>query len=104
MSVSGAYLPSLIIPVHNAPDVLDRCLESVYATVPDGAEVIVIDDASTDGEVTSVLHRWQKRAGPSWQFHFQKQNLGFVATVNRGMKMTQRDIVLLNSDTEVTPG
>ena len=102
--MSGAGLPSLIIPVHNAPDVLDRCLESVYATVPDGAEVIVIDDASTDGEVTSVLHRWQQRAGPSWQFHFQKQNLGFVATVNRGMKMTQRDIVLLNSDTEVTPG
>jgi len=102
--MSGAGLPSLIIPVHNAPDVLDRCLESVCATVPDGAEVIVIDDASTDGEVASVLHRWQQRVGPSWQFHFQKQNLGFVATVNRGMKMTQRDIVLLNSDTEVTPG
>ena len=102
--MSGAGLPSLIIPVHNAPDVLDRCLASVYATVPDGAEVIVIDDASTDARVTNVLHRWQQRAGPSWQFHFQQQNLGFVATVNRGMKKTQRDIVLLNSDTEVTPG
>jgi GT2 family glycosyltransferase len=104
MSVSGACLPSLIIPVHNAPDELDRCLASVCATVPAGTEVIVIDDASTDAEVTNVLHRWQQRAGPSWQFHFQQQNLGFVATVNRGMKMTQRDIVLLNSDTEVTPG
>jgi GT2 family glycosyltransferase len=90
--------------VHNAPDELDRCLASVCATVPAGTEVIVIDDASTDAEVTNVLHRWQQRAGPSWQFHFQQQNLGFVATVNRGMKMTQRDIVLLNSDTEVTPG
>ncbi len=101
---ADAGLPSVIIPVHNAPDVLDRCLASVCATVPAGVEVIVIDDASTDGEVTSVLHRWQQRVGPSWQFHFQKQNLGFVGTVNRGMKMTQRDIVLLNSDTEVTPG
>jgi GT2 family glycosyltransferase len=102
--MSGAELPLLIIPVHNAPDELDRCLASVYATVPARAEVIVIDDASTDVEVTNVLQRWQQRAGPSWQFHFQQQNLGFVGTVNRGMKMTQRDIVLLNSDTEVTPG
>jgi GT2 family glycosyltransferase len=101
---ADAGLPSVIIPVHNAPDELDRCLASVCATVPDGTEVIVIDDASTDGKVTSVLHRWRQRTGPSWQFHFQNQNLGFVGTVNRGMKMTQRDVVLLNSDTEVTPG
>jgi GT2 family glycosyltransferase len=101
---ADAGLPSVIIPVHNAPVELDRCLASVCATVPAGSEVIVIDDASTDAEVANVLHRWRQRAGPSWQFHFQKQNLGFVGTVNRGMKMTQHDVVLLNSDTEVTPG
>ena len=104
MSLPGDLLPSVIIPVHNAPDELDRCLESVYATVPAGAEVIVIDDASQDAEVRNVLHRWQQRAGPSWHFRFQQQNLGFVGTANRGMEMTRRDVVLLNSDTETTTG
>jgi len=97
-------LPSVIIPVHNAPDELDGCLASVYSSLPAGAEVIVIDDASSDAEVSNVLHRWRQRAGPSWRFRFQQQNLGFVATVNRGMKMTRNDVVLLNSDTVTTPG
>lgn len=104
MNKPGAGLPAVIIPVHNAPGELDCCLASVYATVPAGTEVIVIDDASTDAQVTIVLQRWQQRTGPSWQFNFQQQNLGYVGTVNRGMKMTRRDVVLLNSDTETTAG
>jgi GT2 family glycosyltransferase len=102
--MSGAGLPSVIIPVHNAPAELDSCLASVYETVPAGAEVIVIDDASTDDKVSNVLRRWRQRAGPSWRFRFQQRNLGFVGTVNRGMEMTRRDVVLLNSDTETTSG
>lgn len=102
--MTGGGLPTVIIPVHNAPAELDHCLESVYATVPAGAEVMVIDDASTDAKVTHVLGRWQRQTGTSWQFHLQRQNLGFVGTVNRGMEMTRRDVVLLNSDTITTTG
>jgi GT2 family glycosyltransferase len=100
----GASLPSVIVPVHNAPDELDGCLASLAATVPADAEVIVIDDASQDAAVTTVLTHWQQRTGSRWQFLFQPQNLGFVSTVNRGMQMTRGDVVLLNSDTEVTTG
>ena len=102
--MTNADLPSVIIPVHNAPAELDRCLASVVETVPARVEVIVIDDASQDIAVRNVLHRWQQRTGPSWCFLVQEQNLGFVGTVNRGMEMTQRDVVLLNSDTETTAG
>jgi GT2 family glycosyltransferase len=99
-----ASLPAVIIPVHNAADELDRCLESVYRTVPAGVEVIIIDDASTDTGPGSVLNRWRQRAGSSWHFHYQENNLGFVGTVNRGMEMTRNDVVLLNSDTVTTAG
>jgi GT2 family glycosyltransferase len=102
--MTGAVLPSVVIPVHNAPRLLDRCLASVDATVPAGTEILVIDDASTDSEVSEVLARWQKRVGPSWRFWSQRRNLGFVRTANRGMEMAQGDVVLLNSDTEVTSG
>ncbi len=101
---SGVGLPSVIIPVYNAPAELDRCLATLYQTVPVDAEVVVIDDASPDAEVRYVLDRWQQRARSSWQFVFQKHNLGFVGTVNRGIEMTQHDVVLLNSDTETTTG
>jgi GT2 family glycosyltransferase len=100
----GAALPAIIIPVHNAPDELERCLASVYRTVRDTVQVIIIDDASSDPEIGNILSRWQKRAGTSWHFPHQEINLGFVGTVNRGIQMTQGDVVLLNSDTETTPG
>ncbi len=102
--LTGTGLPAVIIPVHNAPDELDHCLASVHASLPAGAEVIVIDDASTDAEVSNVLDFWRRQAGPSWRFCIQQQNLGFVATANRGMEMTRLDVVLLNSDTVTTPG
>jgi len=101
---SAEMLPTVIIPVHNAPRELQRCLASVAATVPANTEVIIIDDASQDEQVGSVLADWQQRVGARWIFDFQPDNLGFVATVNRGMEMARGDVVLLNSDTEVTGG
>lgn len=97
-------LPSVIIPVHNAADDLARCLESVRATVPGTAGVIVIDDASTDPRVEEVLDDGRRRAGAGWVFEANPRNLGFVATANRGLRMAGGDAVLLNSDTQVTKG
>jgi len=97
-------LPSVIIPVHNAPRELDRCLASLAATIPADTKVIIIDDASSDEGVKDVLDHWRLAAENRWRILFQQQNLGFVATVNRGMEMTGGDVVLLNSDTEVTTG
>lgn len=97
-------LPAVVIPVHNAADDLARCLDSVRGTVPAGAAVIVIDDASTDPAVNEVLRGFRKGAVADWAFETNPRNLGFVATVNRGIEMTGGDVVLLNSDTEVTTG
>lgn len=100
----GAGLPSIIVPVHNASYELNRCLESLAATIPEDAEVIIIDDASEEAAVGQVLAHWEQQTGKHWRFRFQQENLGFIATVNRGMQMTTGDVVLLNSDTEVTQG
>jgi GT2 family glycosyltransferase len=102
--LSARAFPSVVIPVHNAADDLARCLESVSATLPEAAEVIVIDDASTDPRVNEVLNDCRRRAGGGWVLESNPRNLGFVATANRGLRMTRGDVVLLNSDTEVTSG
>ena len=66
--------------------------------------MLLIDDASPDPEVHQVLRTWQGRVGPRWRFLRNRDNLGFVATANRGMERCDGDVVLLNSDTEVTSG
>jgi len=104
VAASGSDLPTVIVPVHNAPAELNGCLRSLRETLPDDAKVLIIDDASTDPETGRVLSRWQSRAGSRWQFLENERNLGFVATVNSGMNLAAGDVVLLNSDTEVTSG
>jgi GT2 family glycosyltransferase len=51
-----------------------------------------------------VLRRWRERLPVNWKFHVNQKNRGFVATANLGMRLTQNDVVLLNSDTEPAPG
>lgn len=67
---------------------------------PSWAELIVINDASPEPELTDWL---RKRAQDnSFKLLENENNLGFVATVNRGMKLhSKRDVLLLNSDVEV---
>jgi GT2 family glycosyltransferase len=97
-------LPAVVIPVYNAAPELDRCLRTVCATVPPGSEVLIIDDASPDPAVAAVLQDWLGRGLPGWRFLRNPANLGFVGTANRGMRLCRGDVVLLNSDTEVTRG
>ena len=95
---------SVIIPVFNAPNELDRCLFSLDETLGHSIPVILIDDASTDPAVATVLNKWRQNSSSGWQFLSNEKNLGFVATVNCGMRSVDTDVILLNSDTEVTPG
>jgi GT2 family glycosyltransferase len=101
---SPGTLPDVIIPIHNAPAALEACLESVLRTVPQEARVLLLDDASGDTAIQPLIKHYLDLAGPGWVSEYQAVNLGFVGTVNRGMQMTQGNVVLLNSDTIVTPG
>ena len=97
-------LNTVIVPVHNALEELQACLESLHQTVPAGTEVLLLDDASDDPRIQPLLRRWQKQAGPTWRVDVQSRNLGFVGTANRGMEMARGSVVLLNSDTILSPG
>lgn len=97
-------LPLIIVPVFNAMDHVEACLESIARTVPPDAEVLLIDDASTDKRLLPILQSWVNEAKPVRRLLIHKENRGFVATVNEGMKLAGTDVVLLNSDTVVTTG
>jgi GT2 family glycosyltransferase len=101
---NGMAQVTVVVPVFNAPDELDRCLASVFSTVSRGTDVLIIDDASTDPATSEVIDCWRSKAPAAWKFQANRVNRGFVATANAGMRACLNDVILLNSDTEVTPG
>lgn len=94
----------VIIPVHNGGAAVAGCLDAVLErTRGPGVELLVIDDASTDPAIVELLDEHQAR-GSITLLRFD-ENRGFTRTVNEGMRWADgRDVILLNSDTEVGPG
>lgn len=103
-AMPDAITVDIIIPVYRGLEETRRCLDSVLADRhrPAGS-VIVIDDCSPEPELSQWL--MELAASGSIRLLQNKTNLGFVQTVNRGMKeAAPHDVVLLNSDTEVPEG
>lgn len=96
-----APVPTVVIPVYNAADDLERCLHSVERHTTTEARLLLIDDASTDPRVSTILARYQGR--PFIRILRNVHNHGFTRTVNIGVDSCDGDVVLLNSDTEVGP-
>jgi GT2 family glycosyltransferase/glycosyltransferase involved in cell wall biosynthesis len=94
----------VVIPVYNAPGDLERCVASVLAHTRGGYRLILIDDASPDPRVREVFARLGARGLPQLTLLANETNLGFTGTANRGLRLSDNDVVLLNSDTEVTAG
>lgn len=94
----------IIIPVYNAYEDLQRCLDSVLRTTMPQHRIVMIDDCSTDSRIADYFEMLKNRVDPRLHLFRNDINLGFVGTVNRGMALGQSDVVLLNSDTVVTTG
>jgi GT2 family glycosyltransferase/glycosyltransferase involved in cell wall biosynthesis len=87
--------------VHNAPEALERCLGALFRNTRFPAALLILDDASTDERVAELLEAIRDVDGV--RILRSDVNQGFVATANRGFTEAKGDVVLLNSDTRVTP-
>ena len=86
---------STLVVCWNNTGFLGRCLESV----PAGSELIVVDNASTDGSPDLAAERF-----PSARLIRLSQNKGYAAGVNRAAaEATGTYLLLLNPDAEATP-
>lgn len=92
----GTPSVSIVIPSWNSESQLKQNLPSVFAAATKvKAEIIVIDDASSLDQSAVYL----RSLGKKIRFYVNKNNGGFSATVNRGVKLATGDVViLLNTD------
>lgn len=89
---------SLIIPVYNKAPFLRRCLDSVAEQMRADAQVIVIDDASTDGSDKIILEYSE------FDRIYLLENGGVSAARNEGLDYAKADAVaFLDADDALLP-
>ncbi|WP_259069812.1 glycosyltransferase family 2 protein [Mucilaginibacter sp. X4EP1] len=97
-----SYIPKVAVVIlnWNGKKYLQRFLPSVLSSVWPNLEIIVGDNASTDGSVEFIRQEY-----PSVSIIQNDANYGFTGGYNKVLEHVDADYyILLNSDVEVAPG
>jgi GT2 family glycosyltransferase len=87
-------LVSVTLVTYNSGRFIRRCLESVLAQNYPNLEIVVIDNASTDG-TEDILEQFEDRC----EIVYNEENIGFAAAQNQAIGLSSGDWVLtLNPD------
>ena len=96
----GTPLITVIIISYNTCAITLKCLRDLHAAMSCPAEVIVVDNASTDGSAQAIA-----RDFPSVHLIRNDRNAGFSSANNQAMRVARGEyFLLLNSDAFVVPG
>ena len=100
MTPARPPLFSIIVVNYNGLSFLKGCFDSLLGTTYPSVEILMVDNGSTDGSVPFV-----ERNYPQVKLIKSPTNLSYSGGNNLGIRHASGDyIVLLNNDTEVTPG
>ena len=88
---------SIIVPVYNAENYLEKCLQSVFNQDFDDYEVVIVNDGSTDGSV-KVIQKFIRKYNEKIVL-IEKENGGLSLARNIGIqKATGEYVTFLDSD------
>lgn len=96
----GTALPvTVIVPAYNAAATLERAVSSVLAQSMPAAEIVLVDDASTDGTWEEVERLRTTVAGPKLTTIRLVENSGAADARNAGWNVATQDyIAFLDAD------
>ena len=83
-------LISIIIPVYNVKNYLDRCMDSVTHQTYTNIEILIIDDGSEDGS-GNLCDIWAEKDKRIKVFH--KQNGGLSSARNYGLRRAKGEFI-----------
>lgn len=93
-------LISVIVPVYNAENFLDYCINSIIKQTYQNFELILIDDGSKDSS-GAICDEWYKKDSRIKVFH--QSNSGVAVTRNRGLEAAKGDyICFVDNDDFIT--
>ena len=90
----------IIIPIYNAGAEVRRCVESVLKHSPKNVHLYLIDDMSTDPSLLELYKEIEHYSQVT--LHHNTERQGFVKNINTGFELSTNDVIILNTDTEVT--
>lgn len=99
MRLTDKELVSVTLVTYNSGRFIKRCLESVLEQKYPNLEVVIVDNASTDGTV-DILEQFQEAC----RIYYNTENLGFAAAQNQAIALSNGDWILtLNPDVLLMP-
>lgn len=90
---------TIIIPNYNGKHFMKPCLDSLMRQTYPGFQILVVDNASTDGSLEFMRENY-----PEIEVLSLDQNYGFSSAVNAGIRHASTPyVILLNNDTTADP-
>ncbi len=87
---------SIVVPIYNAAEYLDRCLASIIGQSYSNLEILLVDDGSTDSSL-ELCERFAKQDSRIYVIH--QENAGVTAARNKGIEVSTSDfITFVDSD------
>lgn len=98
---------TIIVPIYRDWITLEKCITSLKRYVNIKHKILLINDISNQADFLEKKIKENIQGFENFHYFRNKENLGFVKTCNRAvfeLDKTENNILLLNSDTEVTEG
>lgn len=93
-------LITVVVPIYNVEDYLDRCLQSIVNQTYDNLEVILVNDGSTDSS-EMIAVKWAKRDRRIKLI--TQENQGLSAARNKGIQKARGEyLTFIDSDDYIT--
>lgn len=100
---AGAPRITLALMAYNQMRWIGRALESALAQRFDGLEIIVNDDASSDGTAQIIRDMARRYTGPhGLRLNFNETNIGLVPSLNRAFRLASAPFVVVAAGDDIS--
>ncbi len=94
----------ILIPIYNGKEYVLNLLNSIINNTSLPYRLIICNDNSSDNSIKEYLNLFKKEhPNQDITIIHNKENLGFIKTINKLSEMAKNHFIILNSDTKVPP-